>query len=208
MKVILKSKIKKLGNIGDIVDVKDGYGRNMLIPNNLAMFYTEKNYEVFKIKKTEIETQNQENKTKAEELKNKINSKDLILLENAGDDGKLYGSITTIKLAQAINSMLNIKTLTKNNIFLKDPLRNVGKYEIIVELHPEVFFDKEVIVARTKDEALKIKKGEFENKKNEQKINEELVVIVTDEQKIPEAKETSKEKQVKEPKAKKEEKEE
>ena len=75
MKVILKSKIKKLGNIGDIVEVKDGYARNMLIPNGLALFYTDKNYESFKIKKAEIEKENQENKAKAEDLKNKVLTK-------------------------------------------------------------------------------------------------------------------------------------
>ena len=90
MKVILKSKIKKLGNIGDIVEVKDGYAKNMLIPNGLALFYTDKNYEAFKIKKAEIEKENQENKAKAEELKDKILAKEIILIENAGDDGKLY----------------------------------------------------------------------------------------------------------------------
>ncbi len=205
MKVILKSKIKKLGNIGDIVDVKDGYGRNMLIPNGLAIFYTDKNYEVFKVKKAEIEKQNQENKTKAEELKNKINSKDLILIENAGDDGKLYGSITTVKLAQAINSLFNIKDLTKNNVYLKEAIKNIGKYDIIVELHPEVSFDKEVIIARSKEEAAKIKKGEFETKKNEQKAPEQVAAPLEGDQKTPEAESDSKEKKVKkESKAKKE----
>ena len=201
MKVILKSKIKKLGNIGDVVDVKDGYGRNMLIPNGLAIFYTDKNYEVFKVKKAEIEKQNQENKEKAEELKNKINSKDLILIENAGDDGKLYGSITTVKLAQAINSLLNIKDLTKNNIYLKEAIKNVGKYDIIVELHPEVSFDKEIIIARSKEEATKIKKGEFEVKKNEQKAPEQAVSLDSEK---ADAEDSSKEKKSKkEPKAKK-----
>ena len=205
MKVILKSKIKKLGNIGDIVDVKDGYGRNMLIPNGLAIFYTDKNYEVFKVKKAEIEKQNQENKAKAEELKNKINSKDLILIENAGDDGKLYGSITTVKLAQAINSLFNIKDLTKNNVYLKEAIKNIGKYDIIVELHPEVSFDKEVIIARSKEEAAKIKKGEFETKKNEQKAPEQVAAPLEGDQKTPEAESDSKEKKVKkESKAKKE----
>lgn len=170
MKVILKSKIKKLGNIGDVIDVKDGFARNLLIPNGLAMFYTEKNYEVFKNKKAEIEKENQDKKVTAEELKSNILSKDFILIENAGDDGKLYGSITTSKLARAINDLLKINTLTKNNVYLKDPLKNVGKYEIIVDLHPEVIFDKDVIVARTKDEAAKIKKGEFEIKKAEKII--------------------------------------
>jgi len=167
MKVILKSKMKKLGNIGDVVEVKDGYARNMLIPNGLALFYTDQNYEYFKQKKAEIEKENQEKKVKAEELQAKILSKDIILIENAGDDGKLYGSITTSKLAKAINSALKIDNLNKNNIYLKEPIRNIGKYDIIVELHTEVSFDKDVIVSRTKEEAIKIKKGEFKLEKKE-----------------------------------------
>ncbi|MDD2840568.1 MAG: 50S ribosomal protein L9 [Rickettsiales bacterium] len=165
MKVILKSKIKNLGNIGDIVDVKDGYAKNMLLVNNLAVFYTEKNYEVFKIKKVEIENENAENKLKAEALKEKIIGKDLILIENAGDDGKLYGSVSGVKLANFINATLKVTDVKKSNIFLREPIKSVGKYLVIVELHPEVSFDKEIIIARSKEEAAKIKKGEFVIKK-------------------------------------------
>ncbi len=175
MKVILKSKIKKLGNIGDIVEVKDGYARNMLIPNGLALFYTDKNYESFKIKKAEIEKENQENKAKAEDLKNKVLTKEIILIENAGDDGKLYGSITGAKLANFINSANKIENaVKKSNITLKEAIKNVGKYEIMIELHPEVSFEKIVIVARSKEEANKIKKGEFklESEKKEENLNQ------------------------------------
>lgn len=168
MKIILKSKIKNLGNIGDVVEVKDGHAKNMLIPNSLALFYTEKNYEVFKNKKAEIEKENQENKVIAEELKNKIASKEIVLIENAGDDGKLYGSISGTKLANFINSLLKIDTVKKANITIREPIKNVGKFNIIVELHPEVSFDKEIIIARSKEEAVKIKKGEFELKKKEE----------------------------------------
>ena len=177
MKVILKSKIKKLGNIGDIVEVKDGYARNMLIPNGLALFYTDKNYESFKIKKAEIEKENQENKAKAEDLKNKILTKEIILIENAGDDGKLYGSITGAKLANFINSANKIENaVKKSNITLKEAIKNVGKYEIMIELHPEVSFEKIVIVARSKEEANKIKKGEFklESEKKEENLNQQV----------------------------------
>ena len=175
MKVILKSKIKKLGNIGDIVEVKDGYARNMLIPNGLALFYTDKNYESFKIKKAEIEKENQENKAKAEDLKNKILTKEIILIENDGDDGKLYRSITGAKLANFINSANKIENaVKKSNITLKEAIKNVGKYEIMIELHPEVSFEKIVIVARSKEEANKIKKGEFklESEKKEENLNQ------------------------------------
>lgn len=186
MKVILKSKIKKLGNIGDIVEVKDGYARNMLIPNGLALFYTDKNYEIFKIKKEEIEKQNQENKAKAEELKDKILAKEIILIENAGDDGKLYGSITGTKLANFINSLNKLEGfIKKSNITLKEAIKNVGKYEIIIELHPEVSFDKIVIVARSKEEANKIKKGEFKLDANRK---EEILTQPVEEKKVEEKK--------------------
>ena len=172
MKVILKSKIKKLGNIGDIVDVKDGYAKNMLIPNGLAVFYTDKNYEVFKLKKDEIEKQNEENKSKAEELKSKIENKDLVLIENAGDDGKLYGSISGIKLAKFINQLFKIDTLKKSNVFLKEPIKTIGKFTIILDLHPEVSFEKNLVIARSKEEAIKIKKGEFKLEKKENNNSE------------------------------------
>lgn len=204
MKIILKSKIKKLGNIGDIVDVKDGYGRNMLIPNGLAIFYTDKNYEVFKKKKAEIEKENQENKAKAEELKAKIINKDIILIENAGDDGKLYGSISGVKLANFINSLLKINDVKKSHIFLKEAIKNVGKFPIIMELHPEVSFEKDIIIARSKEEANKIKKGEFEIKKDDKKQQNE-VVEAKDEAKNEDVKEEKKEDK-KEKKEKKQEK--
>jgi len=175
MKIILKSKIKNLGNIGDIVNVKDGYAKNMLLPNNLALFYTDKNYEVFKVKKAEIEKENIENKSKAEALKEKIGGKDLILIENAGDDGKLYGSVSGVKLANFINSSLKTTDVKKSSITLKEPIKSVGKYSIIIELHPEVSFEKDVIIARSKEEAMKIKKGEFVIKKENAEATPDLL---------------------------------
>lgn len=198
MKVILKSKIKKLGNIGDIVEVKDGYARNMLIPNGLALFYTDKNYEAFKIKKAEIEKENQENKAKAEELKDKILAKEIILIENAGDDGKLYGSITGMKLANIINSLLKLdNAVKKSNVALKEAIKNIGKYEIILSLHPEVSFEKIVIVARSKDEANKIRKGELEIKKDDNKSQDALLESLTAETKEEEPKKAKKAKKSK-----------
>lgn len=198
MKVILKSKIKKLGNIGDIVEVKDGYAKNMLIPNGLALFYTDKNYEAFKIKKAEIEKENQENKAKAEELKDKILAKEIILIENAGDDGKLYGSITGMKLANVINSLLKLdNAVKKSNVSLKEAIKNIGKYEIVLSLHPEVSFDKIVIVARSKEEANKIKKGELEIKKEDNKSQDALLESLTTETKKEETKKAKKAKKAK-----------
>jgi len=161
MKVILKTKINKLGNIGDVVVVKDGYARNLLLPSGKAMFYNDKNYEFFKVKKDEIAKQNNEKKIAAEELKTKISVLDLVLIENAGDDGKLYGSISTVKLANFINSLLKNNILKKTNVFIKNAIKTIGKFSVTLELHSDVVFDVVVVIARTKEEAIKIKKGEL-----------------------------------------------
>lgn len=159
MKIILKSKIRKLGDIGEIVDVKDGYGKNFLIPKGLALFYTEKNYEYFKQRKVELEKENNDKKELAETIKEQIITKDIILIENAGDDGKLYGSISGLKIANFLNFQIKL-ALKKNNISIRETIKEIGKYTIDIELHPEVFFEKDIVVARTKEEALKIKKGQ------------------------------------------------
>lgn len=172
MKVILKNKVKNLGNIGDVVTVKDGYARNMLIPNGFALFYTSKNYEAFKLKKDALEKENQEQKKIAEELKGKISSRDVILIENAGDDGKLYGSISGAKLASFINTLLKITTLKKSNVTIRETIKEIGKYTVDVSLHPEVSLEKEIIVARSKEEAIKIKRGDFDKKEEKTLIND------------------------------------
>lgn len=169
MKVILVSRIKTLGNIGDIKTVADGYGRNYLLPKKLAIIYTEKNYKVFEEQKKALELADNENKRKAIELQEKIEKKDIILLEAAGDNDRLYGSISAAKLSNFVNVLLKqTKAVTKNDISIKEPIRTLGKFTITFDLHPEVSFEKEIIVARTKEEAEKIKKGEFVNK-NEKK---------------------------------------
>ncbi|MDR3290017.1 MAG: 50S ribosomal protein L9 [Rickettsiales bacterium] len=179
MKIILKTKIRKLGDIGDVVDVKDGYGKNLLIPNGFALFYTDKNYEYFKQRKVELEKQNSENKAAAEDIKNKINTREIVLIENAGDDGKLYGSISGAKIATYLNDLLKLQ-LKKTNISVNETIKEVGKYIVDVELHPEVFFEKEIIVARTKEEAIKIKKGEkVVVKKDDEAKKEEVKEEVT-----------------------------
>lgn len=176
MKVILISKIKTLGNIGDIKVVADGYGRNYLLPKKLAIIYTERNYKSFEEQKKAIEAANQENKNKAEELMNKIKEKDLVLIESAGDNDRLYGSISAAKLSNFVNTLLKQKkAITKNDIVIKDPIRTLGKFTITFDLHPEVSFEKDIIIARSKEEAEKIKKGEFVNKNEKKPLQDDKI---------------------------------
>lgn len=170
MKVILTSKIKNLGDIGDIKTVTDGYGKNYLLPKKLAIIYSEKNYEVFEERKKLIEIENMTKKQKAEEIKDKIEKKDIVLIEGAGDNDRLYGSISAAKLANFVNNMIKEpKAISRGDIFIKEPIKTLGKFTVMFNLHSDISLEKDVIVARSKEEAEKIKKGEFvkkEDKKN------------------------------------------
>jgi large subunit ribosomal protein L9 len=185
MKVILISNLKKLGKIGDVITVKDGYARNFLIPQDFAIYYSEANYEIFKEKKAEIEAENATKKANALENQNKLKNKEIIIIENAGDDGKLYGSVSSIRLANIANDLIKSKDIKRNNVIVGEVIKNIGKYKITFELHPEVSFTKEIIIARTNEEAAKIKSGEWEKEQQEKlkstEKEEDLIVVKKEE---------------------------
>lgn len=173
MKVILTSKIRNLGEIGDIKMVADGYGKNYLLPKKLAIIYSEANYKVFEEKKKLIEIENIAKKQKAEEIKTKLEKKDIVLIEGAGDNDRLYGSVSATKLANFVNNMIKEpKAIGRGDIFIKEPIKTLGKFVVVFNLHSDVSLEKDVIVARSKEEAEKIKKGEFV-KKDDKKVKKD-----------------------------------
>ena len=192
MKVILTSRIKTLGNIGDIKVVADGYGRNYLLPRKLALIYSEKNYKTFEEKKKFIEQEDQNKKANALEIKNKLSNKEIILIENAGDNDRLYGSISANKIANFVNDLIKEKLIDKNNIFIKEPIKTLGKFTIVFDLHPEISLEKDVIVARSKEEAEKIKKGEFVRKDDKKSVKAEETVVTKNQEKTEKKEETTK----------------
>jgi len=204
MKIILISNLKNLGKIGDIVNVKDGYARNYLIPQSFAIYYSKENYKTFEAQKKSIEAQNTEKKKTALENQKKIQSKEIIIIENAGDDGKLYGSVSSVRLAHIINDLLKSNNIKKSNIIIKEVIKNIGKYKIVFELHPEVSFEKEIIVARTPEEAQKIKSGVWEKemkaKLEAEKKAKEVKPVVRKETKEKTAEKTEKVEEVEKPK--------
>lgn len=159
MKVILTSRIKTLGEIGDIRIVADGYAKNYLLPKKYALIYSDKNYEYFKNKKDIIEKEDSQNKIKALENQKKIENIDIIVFENAGDNDRLYGSINTVRLALLTNELIKSNDLVKSNVVIHNAIKFLGKHEIEFHLHHDIVFKKEIIVARTKEEAEKIKKA-------------------------------------------------
>ena len=99
--------------------------------------------------------------------------KELVLLENAGDNDRLYGSITSTKIANFVNDLLKEKVIDKSNVYIKEPIKTLGKFVITFDLHSEVSVEKDIIIARSKEEAEKIKKGEFVKKDDKKSVKVE-----------------------------------
>ena len=193
MKVILTSKIKTLGNIGDVKDVADGYGKNYLLPKKMAIIYSKKNYESFEKQKALMEKLDAEAYEKAVALKNKLENKEIVILENAGDNERLYGSINSLRIAKFINQMIKADEFKKSDVKIATPIRYLGKYDVMLEPHPDTSFKIFVIVARTKEEAEKIKKDakkkptpNDENKENIENNTENNVATAVEETKTEE----------------------
>ena len=137
MDVILLDKVGKLGGIGDVVAVKPGFARNFLIPNKKAVMATKSNLASFDERRAELEAQAAERKTAAEARAEALNGKTFTITANAGDEGKLFGSIGTRDIADAINAA-GVE-VSKSEVRLPEgALRNVGSYEVDVQVHSDV----------------------------------------------------------------------
>ena len=153
MKVILTEKITKLGNIGDAVEVKTGYARNYLLPNNKAMRYTRENVALFEAKKAEIIARHENAKKKAESMVDSVKNAKLHMIRQAGDTGQLYGSVTIRDIAGAIKDAGF--DVARRYVYMEKPIKDLGIYQIKLNLHPEVSQTILVNVARTSEEAKK-----------------------------------------------------
>ena len=136
MEIILLQKINKLGNIGDTVKVKPGFGRNFLIPSGKALRATKENKEVFETTKAKLLERNKDAIEKAEKIRAKVEALNLIIVRSASDTGILYGSVTTRDIANLIGE--NGITLSRRQIALEKPIKELGLFDMSVILHPEV----------------------------------------------------------------------
>jgi len=137
MELILRTKIEKLGNSGDVVNVKPGYARNYLLPQNLALEATPGNKKIVESEKQKVEHQNLEEKQSVEELAKKLEKVSLTISVQAGEKDKLYGSITSQDIVQTLKKEEGIN-INKKMLVLEEPLKALGVYNIPVKLHPEV----------------------------------------------------------------------
>ena len=147
MEIILLQKINKLGNIGDTVKVKPGFGRNFLIPSGKALRATKENKEIFENTKTKLLEENKEAIEKAEKTRVEVEGLDLVVVRSASDTGMLYGSVTTRDISKLIDE--HGVTLSRKQISLENPIKELGIFNLRVILHPEVETKIELRVVRS-----------------------------------------------------------
>ncbi len=158
MQVILLQRIGRLGQMGDVVNVKDGYARNYLLPQKKALRATDDNKKVFEGRRAQLEADNLAHKSEAEAVAAKLGGTSFVLIRAAGDTGQLYGSVSTRDIAAAITE--GGFTVDRNQIVLEKPVKSLGLTPAKVQLHPEVVCAVTLNIARSQDEADKQSRGE------------------------------------------------
>ena len=151
MDVILLERVAKLGQMGDIVSVKEGYARNFLLPQGKALRANELNKARFDDQKAQLEAQNLETKKEAEKAAERLDGQTFIVIRQASDGGNLYGSVTTRDVADAAAEAS--VTLDRKQVVLRGPIKELGMHTVSVVLHPEVEAEITVNVARSPEEA-------------------------------------------------------
>lgn len=158
MEVILLERLPRLGQMGDVVRVRDGYARNFLLPKGKALRATAENKGRFETMKTQLEARNLELKSDAEKVAVKLDGQTFLVLRQAGETGQLYGSVSTRDLALILSE--RGFAVERSQIELNAPIKTIGLHRVPVALHPEVTVSVTVNVARNADEAERQARGE------------------------------------------------
>ena len=159
MEVILLERASNLGNVGDLVKVRNGYARNYLLPLKKALRATEENKQEFEARRAHIEKENAEKKKAADKLAVKVEGQFVILIRQAGEDGRLYGSVSARDISAAASEVSSIE-IKRGQVAQFNPIKALGVHTVKIDLHPEVSVSVHVTVARSNDEA-EIAKKEF-----------------------------------------------
>jgi large subunit ribosomal protein L9 len=158
MEVILLERIGKLGQMGDVVRVKDGFARNFLLPRGKALRATADNKARFESMKAELQAKNAASKGEAAKLASSLDGKTVIIIRQASEAGQLYGSVSSRDIASMLAS--DGAKISRSQVSLNAPIKALGQYKVPLALHPEVEVAITAIVARSADEAERIKRGE------------------------------------------------
>ena len=176
MEVILLERIERLGQMGDVVIVKDGFARNFLLPKNKALRANKINLEYFEKEKINLEAKNLKLKSEAEAISDKITKDNYIVIRQASDTGQLYGSVNSGDIKDKLEE--EGFSLEKNQIVLDKPIKEIGYHEIRLKLHPEVTSSIDIYISRSIEEAEALISGqniEPEKSKEEESIDLEEI---------------------------------
>ena len=176
MEVILLERIERLGQMGDVVVVKDGFARNFLLPKNKALRANKINLEYFEKEKINLEAKNLKLKSEAEAISDKITKDNYIVIRQASDTGQLYGSVNSGDIKDKLEE--EGFSLEKNQIVLDKPIKEIGYHEIRLKLHPEVTSSIDIYISRSIEEAEALISGqniELEKSKEEESIDLEEI---------------------------------
>jgi large subunit ribosomal protein L9 len=158
MEVILLERIGHLGQMGDVVRVKDGYARNFLLPSGKALRATDANRQKFERDREMLEQRNAERRSAAQGDAGQIDGKTFVIIRQAGESGQLYGSVSTRDIAEAASAAGT--EVGRNQVLLDTPIKSIGLHQVRIALHPEVVIQVTANVARSPDEAAAQARGE------------------------------------------------
>lgn len=158
MEVILLERVAKLGQMGDVVRVKDGFARNFLLPRGKALRATNDNRAKFDGMKAELEARNLKAKGEATKVAEKIDGRNVVILRQASETGQLFGSVSVRDIMASFES--DGITLSRSQVLLDHPIKTIGQHGVSIAVHPEVEVSVSVTVARSADEAERINRGE------------------------------------------------
>ena len=151
MDIILLERIEKLGTIGDVVTVKDGYARNFLLPNKKALRANDANKKVFEANRERLEKENAERRGEAEKAGEKVDGTEIVLIRASSNSGQLYGSVNVRDIVMGLEEKGH--QIDKKQVIMGNPIKAIGMHDVRVDLHPEVSVTIKANVARSDDEA-------------------------------------------------------
>jgi len=157
MQIILLERVESLGTIGDVVNVRDGYARNYLLPQKKALRANDNNRKVFEANRERLEKENAERRGEAEKAGEKVDGTELVLIRSASNSGQLYGSVSVRDIVAALEEKGH--KISKSQVILEHPIKTIGMFNVRVALHPEVSVIVKANVARSDDEAELQSKG-------------------------------------------------
>ena len=175
MEVILLERIEKVGKLGDVVKVKDGFARNYLLPQNKALRANKVNLSIYEKEKVKYEKLNKDKLSVAEKIAQNMQNISISIIKQASDSGQLYGSVSTRDITEELNNQGH--NIEKRQIVLKSVIKNVGQHEVRVVIHPEFIINISVNIARTLEE-LTIQSEEIETLIENKEDNKKEIISI------------------------------